>query len=297
MKLDIHITTCHRHDVKCRPRPPESPMWNVREWTHEERLGISKYSVESIIRFVNLLRSHGVEVNLSLLDDGSNIPEAVAWICSLEDKLKIYRYPHRGSSAGINDYTKALDCDYVMHVEDDHILFNPNNINWLEIIHKIRKSSDNIKVFTFRSGLPVSVKDKGYNGAWGPIGSSDAGDIHSILFRKMGNAHHIMSLKDYEQFLPLQGSTGGCEAFMNTKLEMLGLNAEPQIHVHAFHSHMYSYPINTNNLSEWHKTGEGFEFGIKDMFEYLDSKNSVMSSLFETFPNKKLTSVLGDYAF
>lgn len=280
MKLDVHITTCHRYNVKCRPRPHEGPNWNVKEWTHEERIQITKLSVYSVIHFCSRLREHGHVVNLTLLDDGSDIPEAINILNSLPINIK--RFPNRGSSAGINDHFNSLKespPDYILHIEDDNILFNPKNIDWLSTIDTIYNDSKDIKVFTFRSGLPVDPKDKGYTGAWGPKGFY-SNTVPCILFNRMGNAHHIMNWKDYQHFFPLSGNTGSCEEYINTKLATLGINAEPQIPIHCFHSHMWSYPISTNDLSMWHKTGEGFEFGIQDMYLYLKEKKPLIQKLY-----------------
>lgn len=298
MKLDIHVTTCHRKNLKCRPRPPENSNWNVKPWTLEERLNISKISINSIINFSNQLKIHNHEVNLTILNDGSDIPEAVDWLNSLPVKIK--HFNPRGSSAGINDHFMELrqdPPDYIFHLEDDNLLFNPDNTDWLSIINDIQKNCEDIRVFTFRSGLPVEPEDKGFLGAFGPVGSKLINNINCILFGSMGNAHHIMKWSDYCKFMPLTGNTGDCEANMNLKLKSIGLNAEPQIHVHAFHSHMYSYPINSNNLNKWHKTGEGFEFGMYDMDNYLKNKNMVVSKIYKNFPSEMEYKEFSNYAY
>lgn len=300
MKLDVHVTTCHRHDVKCRPRPHEGPNWNVKAWTREERIEISKVSVNSIIRFTDLLKTHGHDVSVTILDDGSNVRKANEWLESLQGKVGLKLFPARDSSAGVNDHFYDLNTnppDYICHFEDDNILFNPLNLDWLTIIDNIRRDSGNIKVFTFRSGLPVSPEDRGYRGSWAPIGASPAGKQHSILFRMMGNAHHIIKWSDYKSFFPLMGNTGSCEEVLNKKLDLIGLNAEPQIHVHAFHSHMWEYKIDTEDLSRWHKTGEGFEYGIYNMDQYLKEKNKIVSTIFTEFPKVKESLTLTDYAY
>lgn len=288
MNLDIHITTCHRKDVKCRPRKHENEKWNVKEWTHEERLEISKISVESIINFANKIKNYNHSVEITLLNDGSDIPEAVKWIESLKN-IKVKNFPARGSSAGINDHFSDLNKnppDYILHIEDDNLLFNGLNIDWLTEIDKIKKAQNEIKVFTFRSGLPVEKQDKGYYGAWGPIKGLQINNAHVILFKMMGNAHHIMHWNDYKKFFPLHGNTGGCEAYMNSILETYGFNCEPQFHVHCFHSHMLEHSINNNKLNSWHKTGEGFEYGIKNMNDWLKNKNTVISKIYKEFPNQ-----------
>lgn len=300
MKLDVHITTCHRRNVKCRPRfkNHNKPEWNVKEWTHEERIKITKISVISIVNFCLKLKKFGHEINLTLLDDGSDIPEAIEILNSLP--IRLVRYPARGSSAGINDHIKTLESnppDYVFHVEDDNLLFNPLNMDWLTTIDKIKKSNEDIKVFTFRSGLPVESVDKGFTGLWGPIGSKSCDETHLILFKAMGNAHHIINWNDYKKFLPLGGSTGSCESQMNNVLMKIGLNCEPQIHVHCFHSHMWKFPINNNNLNQWHKTGEGFEFGMFDMDNYLRQKLPIKSKVYSSFPEKIEELILENYDY
>ncbi len=298
MRLAAHITTCHRDDVKCRPRPHEGPDWNVREWTQEERLNISKNSFNSILNFLSLLEGHGHEVDLYVIDDNSNYPPALDWLNSISSKVKIIKSSVRGSSAGVNQWSDVegvRDSDYVLHLEDDNLLFNPLNIDWLSVIDKIAKKNNNIVCYTFRSGLPVDKHNKGFSGDWGPKGAGHSDDIYFLLFNRLGNAHHIMKTEDYIKFLPLAGNTGGCEASMNNQLMSLGKNAEPQIHVHCFHSHMWEYPIDTNKLQQWHKTGEGFEYGHKDMSEFLKDKNTVISEVYTSFPNKKNTISLNDY--
>lgn len=286
MRLDVHVTTCHRPEVTCRSRPHEGNNWNVREWTHEERLEISKISVSSIIKFCNLLESHGHSVTITLLDDGSSLPKAIEWINSLDIQVK--RFSAKGSSNGINLHMQEVKKDppdYILHLEDDNLLFNPLNLDWLSIVDEVKKANDEIKVFTFRSGLPVEESDKGFRGLWGPIKASTIANIHVLFFSRMGNAHHVMAWKDYIDFLPLQGNTGGCESYMNSKLSQLGLNVEPQIHVHCFHSHMYKFPIDNNNLNFWHKTGEGFEYGMLDMNTWLSNKKQVVSKIYQNFPD------------
>lgn len=297
MKLDIHITTCNRYSVKCRPRPYEAPTcgeWNVKEWTHEERVKITQLSLDSIINFTNQIKKHGHEVNLTILDDGSDIPEAINLLKSLPVTVKTF--PNRGSSAGVNEHIESLKQnppDYILHIEDDNLVFNPKNIDWLTLLHN--NKNDNIKVFTFRSGLPVDPKDKGFSAAWGPK-DFYVNTIPYLIFNMMGNAHHLISWEDYMHFFPLSGNTGSCEQYMNTRLSSIGKNAEPQIPIHFFHSHMWSYPISTNDLSMWHKTGEGFEFGIKDMYNYLKSNQPLTQKLYDK-DRKIFTETLKDYDF
>lgn len=285
-KLDIHITTCNRYDVKCRPRPRPhyAKKWNVKEWTNDERVEISKISVESIIKLKNQLESHGHIVRLTLIDDGTDIEQALEWHKSIDrGVVNIKKLPNRGSSVGINEHFQEIKQDppdYILHVEDDNLFFNPLNIDWLKNIDNVKKQNDNIIVFTLRSGLPVEPCDHGYKGAWGPVKYEKIANFDIILFKCMGNAHHIMKWKDYCKFFPLSGNTGSCESYMNSKLLNLGYNCEIQQHVHFFHSHLLNYPIGSNHLNNWHKTGEGFEYGHKDMNLYLLKKNPVKSKIY-----------------
>jgi hypothetical protein len=299
MKLDIHITTCHRHNVKCRERPHEGPGWNVRTWTQSERLCISKYSIESIIKFYKQIKNHGHDVSITLLDDGSDMPEALEWLKSLPINVKYF--PARGSSAGINDHINAISDnppDYVLHIEDDHILFNPLNIDFLPIIDRIRISHGKECIFTFRSGLPFSVEDKGFTGGWGPIGSNKIQEIECVFYPNIGNAHHLIKWETYKKFFPLQGSSGGCEYYMNTILPRIGINIEPQLNIHFFHSHMWSYPIPIPaTTTQWHKSGEGFELGIKEMHEFLVAKNSISTVTWELFTKKQKIENLNKYDY
>lgn len=297
MKVDVHITTCHRSDVKCRPRPSpnDGRPWNVKEWTPEERLQISKLSIDSVQRFVNTMRYYH-DVELTILDDGSDNKEANEWLdaLSLLHSLNVKRFPARGSSAGINDHISSLKLkpDYIIHIEDDHILFNPKS---LDIIGLIDNGPEG--VYTLRSGLPFEKTDRGFSGFWGPIGTVKK-NLQYIQYRSMGNAHHIVRYDMYKRFLPLQGNTGGCESYMNSVLQSLNIpNYEPQIHVHAFHSHTYKYPIESINLKDWHKSGEGYEYGIKDMHEHLISKKPIISQIWDTFPNKYFKLELDKYDY
>lgn len=300
MKLDVHITTCHRPEVKCRPRYKESNKWNVREWTHEERLNISKICINSIINFSKQLEKFGHEVNVTLLNDGSSIPAAIDWMYSLKD-ITVKSYSPMGSSGVINSHfndIKDSDIDYILHIEDDNILFNPLNIDWLSIINSIKEINNTIGVFTFRSGLPVCAEDNGFKGAWGPKANYRLADTECLLFNRLGNAHHIMRFDDYKQFMPLSGNTGGCESLMNDRLGSLAkINCEPQIHVHAFHSHMWKFPIESNELNAWHKTGEGYEFGIYDMDKHLTEKLPIISTVYRQFPTEKESVELTSYAY
>lgn len=280
MKIDVHITTCHRTDVHCRPRPHEGDHWNVRPWTPEERLNISKYSVESILRFFNHPCMSHHDIRVTLLDDGSNRPEVLDWFDEIDadPRIRTKYFRARGSAAGINDHISALpdNVDYIMHIEDDHILFNPESIDIFSLIDS--PDYQKYSVFTLRSGLPTCITDSGWNGAWGPVSFNNLSREPVMEYKQMGNAHHIVKFDKYkDMFIPLHGNTGGCEADMNRRIK--GLNAEIQVPVHAFHSHLWESEVTNTTLNSWHQSGEGIEVGIKNMHEYLLSKKDVSSQL------------------
>lgn len=295
MNIDFHITTCHRDNVKCRVRSPEQGVygWNITEWTQQERLEISKISVESIIRQVNLLRKNH-KIRLSLLDDGSNYPPAIQWLNSLQN-IEVVRKPNSGSSDTINKYIDSVskDTDLIIHFEDDNLLFNPFGIDWIQYSYDIL-TDPSIGVVTLRSGLPTDPRDKGYSGAWGPQGTHL---IHPI-FRCMGNAHHIMLYETYKQFLPLHGNTGACEAYMNNKLQSMDKrNIELQEFVYSFHTHKLNGKVESEDINMWNKTGEGYEFGIKDMHEYLTQKGKLDLKKYNPFPENIETLTVINYAY
>lgn len=287
MTVDVHITTCHHHTVRCRPRVCQISDSNTREWTPEERLEISKYTVDSVKRFCQAIPPEQLS-RLSLLDDGSDYAPAIEWLNGLTD-INVVRYPHRGSSAGINDYCETIEADLVLHVEDDHILFNPFGKNWAQICYDFLTSDvakqHNIKVITLRSGLPSEDTSPGLGGAWGPQGWVPGG----ILYKCMGNAHHIMLREDYKKFFPLSGSSGACETMMNGKLAQLGFkNVELQDFFYAFHSHMWEYPLIEGITSEeLNRSGDGFEYGIKDMHEHFVKKGPIYVSRWLDYPSKE----------
>lgn len=278
---NIHITTCHHSTVRCRPRYCDYSRANIKEWTPEERLEISKISIKSLTNFCNIVTNKSI----ALLDDGSDMQKAIEWMDN-EVEVNVIHFPHRGSSSGINDYISAFkntikDDDLIVHFEDDHIAFNPLKLNWAERCFQILVSEtsriNHVGVITLRSGLPTDTSTPGYNGAWGPRGWI-SGDYEAPWFESMGNAHHIMLWKTYKQFFPLSGSSGKCEESMNIRLHQLGLkNIELQEHLYMFHSHMLNFKIDENNCSsnEWNLSGAGREYGIKDMDEYLRAKKRI----------------------
>lgn len=270
MKVDIHFTTCHHTEVKCRPRPNNGyPGFNIESWTHEDKLNIAKTSLQSLIDFCEVIPDY----DLTVIDDGSNIAEARDWLNNLSG-VNVLSFPHRGSAYGINDYfSKDNNADLICHFEDDHIFYNPEKLNWAQIAYEFLIENPNVGVITLRSGLPSDASDPGYFGKWGPKGFTEK----AILYHAMGNAHHIMLPRTYFKFLPLQGNTGGCEEYMNQRLSQLGLmNVELQIPVYAFHSHTWSRelpnPITTKDLN---MTGRGIEYGIKEMYEHIKNNKAI----------------------
>lgn len=278
--IDIHITTCHHNSVKCRPRKEG----NTKEWTPEERLNISKYSVDSISRFVSVLPKNKIS-RFTIIDDGSDYLPAIKWLESLTWP-KVIHYPHRGSSAGINDYMTKLNADMVVHFEDDHIMFNPLSLRWDNICFDALAASQ-VDVVTFKSSLPSEQRDPGLHGAWGPIGWLS--EIQAIAYKSMGNAHHVMMADTYRKYLPLEGSSGGCETFMNQRLRSSKkINIELQFALYAFHSHLWSFPLqNKVTTRELSRSGEGWEYGIKDMHEYLLAGNPIACEWWENYAIKQ----------
>lgn len=262
--------------VKCRPRTNDYNIkgFNITPWTAEEKLDIAKISFESLFEFAD-----GTPVNI--IDDGSNIMGAVEWLLELDKRTNVFVriYEHRGSSAGINNYFNNIlpkDTDLVAHFEDDHIYFNPENIDWQKICYEFLKENPDVGVITFRSGLPSNPNYPDYHGAWGPVGFRE-GKYPAILFNNMGNAHHVMLMETYKRFFPLYGNAGSCEAYMNGQLNNMGLlNAELQIPIYAFHSHCYSRPlpevITTDALN---MSPRGIEYGIKEMYDHIKNKRAI----------------------
>lgn len=302
MNIDVHITTCNHSSVKCRDRQG-LPSWsNIKSWTSKERIEISKISVNSIKNFIkNSTDPHQVS-KFSLLDDGSDIQEAIEWLASIRD-IDVIKYPHRGSSAGINDYQKTINSDFVLHIEDDHICFNPFGKNIVNLADKILNSNlakeKNIKVLTFRSSLPTAKDSLGLNGEWGPREFVNVGNVPLILFNKLGNAHHLMLKKDYDLFFPLSGSSGSCECYMNDIMQRNNfLNAEIQDYIYMFHSHTLDFDTKAiGNTDDWNKSGDGFEYGIKNMHKHLLNRNMMQCTIFEDFPKLKKTIDLKNYNY
>jgi hypothetical protein len=300
--IDVHITTCNHTSVKCRDRQG-LPSWsNIKSWTSQERIEISKLSIESIKSFVNQSTQKKQLKNFSLLDDGSDIPAAVEWLESIQN-LNVIRYPHRGSSFGINEYQKTITSDLVFHIEDDHICFNPFKTNIVDLCHRILTSEQasryNIKVLTLRSGLPSHPDNLGIKGGWGPIGAINIDGIPLILYNAMGNAHHIMLSDTYNKFFPLNGNTGGCEAYMNRVMLQHGFkNAEIQDFIYAFHSHTLSYSVDTSPSSfKWNRSAEGFEYGIRDMDLYLKSGKPFICNRYINYPENEEIITIADYNY
>jgi len=302
MKIDIHITTCNHSSVKCRDRQGLPEWSNVKSWTSEDRIKISKLSVDSIKKFIKNSTYTDQISKFTLLDDGSDLKEAIEWMDSLKD-IDVIKYPHRGSSAGINDYQKTINADLVFHIEDDHICFNPFSRNIVNLCEKILTSKlaieKNIKVLTFRSGLPTASNSLGLNGAWGPQDFVEIDNIPLILFNRLGNAHHIMLKKDYDLFFPLIGSSGGCECYMNEIMEKNNFkNAEIQDYIYMFHSHALNFETKfIGNTDDWNRSGDGFEYGIKNMHDHLINKNMMQCTIFEKFPKNKKMLELKNYSY
>lgn len=248
MKIDIHVTTCHKSSLVCRPRPQDAgtTRWNARPWTLEERLEISKISLESIRRFVDKTVSLGHDVRFTILDDGTDTEEGINWLDSI-DFAEVKRFPNRGSSAGINDHFKTIpeNTDLVLHLEDDQIVFDPFWSNWAEFAWRALKlNKSNIKSITFKNGLPSTPDNPGYVGSWGPLGSEKINGLEVIKFRCLGNPHHVFLYEDYKKLFPQQGNSGSNEYYLNSKLNEFGwLNGELQIPLFFFHSHLLEYPV------------------------------------------------------
>ena len=310
MKTDVHITTCHHSEVTCRPRYNDRNIvgFNIEGWTQEERLEISKVSVDSILRFCDIIPPERL-AGLTLIDDGSDMPAAKEWLNELNDSiLTIERNSHNGSSYGINKhYAKMADCDLVAHFEDDHVMFNPWGLDWARLCYdfltskKVRERG--IGVVTFRSGLPTSIDDPGIHGAWGAREFVKE-DISSLLpaytiHEQMGNAHHVMLRETYDRFMPLAGNTGGCEAYMNNICRREGiLNAELQVPIYAFHSHTWSSPIPEPVTSfELSQSAVGIEYGIKEMHEHFKARRPIKCEWFKRWPDEYRTEIFTEYNY
>jgi hypothetical protein len=303
MKIDIHVTSCHHSTVKCRERIGLPDWNNIKPWTSEERLRISKYSVESITSFVNSINQQKIK-RYSLLDDGSDYQDALDWHKTILSP-SILNFKHGGSSAMINKYAETIDSDLVLHIEDDHICFNPLKLDFVEICYEVLNSEEakknNVGVITFRSGLPSDLDNVGINGAWGPKGWGKFGNYNGIIYNLLGNAHHLMLTETYKKFFPLNGSSGSCEEYMNKKIQELSIkNIELQIPIYFFHSHKLNWPINEKSAHsiEWNKSAQGFEYGIEDMHKYLKEKKKIICDLYKGYPKEKQIFVFeNDYYY
>lgn len=275
MKSDIHFTTCHHSSVKCRPRTNDYKLdgFNITPWTTHDKLMIANKSLVSLSNFCNQ--------QISIIDDGSDYEEALDWLELLRgrpEKFRVLQYEHRGSSAGLNDYLNLIDddTDLICHFEDDHIYFNPEKLDWKQICYDYLTNNRDVGVVTFRSGLPTNPSFPDFKGVWGPIAFRD-GQVPAFIFRCMGNAHHIMLAETYRKFFPLQGNAGSCEAYMNNKLQSLGLlNAELQIPVYAFHSHCWKRDLpELVTTDELNMSPRGREYGIFDMAHHIEQSKTI----------------------
>lgn len=280
------MTTCFHSSMACRPRTNDYNIkgFNITPWTVEEKLKIAQISYKSLVEFIN------DENNLSIIDDGSNLKEANIWLNEIKSKTnKVYQYAHRGSSQGLNDYYKIIpsDTDVIFHCEDDHLMWNPEKLDWKKICYEFLTENPDVGVITFRSGLPSNPNYPDYHGAWGPIGFRD-GKYPAILFNNMGNAHHIMLMETYKRFFPLYGNAGSCEAYMNGQLNnMRLLNAELQIPVYAFHSHCYSRALPEKVTTDaLNMSPRGIEYGIKEMYEHIRAKLPIEYSYYKSKEEK-----------
>ena len=132
MKTDVHFTTCHHTTIKCRPRTNDYNIegWNITAWTNEEKIAIAKQSLISLSEFA--------DQKISVIDDGSNIPEARSWLDNLDaERYNKHFCKKGGSSAAVNSYKETIpeDVDLIAHFEDDHIYFNPENLDWKQIAY------------------------------------------------------------------------------------------------------------------------------------------------------------------
>lgn len=289
------MTTCHHSSVKCRPRTNDYNIegFNITSWTTEEKFLIAKKSLFSLFSFC--VGPWGEQL-INVVDDGSDYYRVASWLDLMEHGqfIKAHRFAHRGSGAALNDYVKIIpdDVDMIFHTEDDHVWFNPENLDWQSICRKFLNDNPDIGVITFRSGLPTNPSHPDYKGAWGPIGWRESinNSPPAFLFRNMGNAHHIMKRETYLKFFPLQGSAGSCEAYMNNRLAQLGLlNAEIQIPIYAFHSHCYERELPQIVMTfELNMSPRGREYGIKNMRDHIKDRRPITYSYFES-QNKEIT--------
>lgn len=288
MKTDIHFTTCHHSTVKCRPRNNDYnfPGFNITSWTPEEKLEIAKLSYNSLSEFCGQ--------SISVIDDGSDNEDAIKWLKLLPS---VKQYPHRGSSAGINDYITSLnttEIDMFAHFEDDLVYFNPENLDWKSICYKFLIDNPDVATVTLRSLLPSKDIGPPYKGLWGPKGFRESinGSPPAILYKALANANHIALRDNYLKFFPLSGSSGTCEHNMCEHLESMNMyNAEIQIPVYAFHSHCLHRPLPEVVRSEdLNLSGYGVEYGIKDMVDYISNGKEITYSYF-IFKDKEICKI------
>lgn len=294
MVVDIHITCCHNSTMKCRPRGREYPRSNVTEWTLPERLEISKISIQSLQYFIKpLLSKH--TIRCTLLDDGSDIPEALEWMNSLEG-IEVIHYPKMETSAVINEYMKTVTKpDLIVHLEDDQIYFNPLNLDWIEIAHRYLTSKpffiNKMIGLTFRNGLPSDESNPQFYHNWGAKGFLDSpnDNIKCVFYELISNNCHMMTWNHYKQFLPLHGNSGNCEALMSLAIRDNGLKfTEAQEFIHIFHTHKYKEQLpDYVTTEELNLSGMGIEYGIYNIHEHLLGKGKIDCSKFLYKDSKK----------
>ena len=271
MSSDIHMTTCHHTSLKCRPRTNDYNIegWNITAWTQSEKLNIAKQSLASLNQFA--------KQKISIVDDGSDYTYANLWLQECISKFNTYSFSRSNENA-LNKYIKFIDddVDLIAHFEDDHVYFNPENLNWQQIAYDFLTSNKDIGSLSFISGLPNRPEFPDYKGAWGPISFRDR-EIPALLYKRLGNSHHIMLKDTYLKFFPLIGKSGTCEAYMCNKLSELGLlHAEIQVPIYAFHSHCFKRELPKNvTTTELNMSARGREYGIKDMYDHINNNKRI----------------------
>jgi hypothetical protein len=76
------------------------------------------------------------------------------------------------------------------------------------------------------------------------------------------------------------------------------LNAEIQDYIYMFHSHTLDFDTKAiGNTDDWNKSGDGFEYGIKNMHKHLLNRNMMQCTIFEDFPKLKKTIDLKNYNY
>jgi len=273
MKIDIHIMTCHRCDYV-----PTAPGFNPNVWkTPEERLEISKISIDSFRRFISSVNQNSIS-SVSIINDGSTYEPALKWLSSITD-IDVVNYDNMGSGPAMSKYIESLDddVDLVAHFEDDQIMFNPLNKDWADIAYRLISSEKEyggfIRAVCFRSGH-------------GCISSSHHKYAHSFTKKYnlayntvpyLGNSQFVIDLDSIKQLLPIEGNRGNSETYINEKKNKLGIiHAEIQDHIFMFHSHVLEGGIpqipNTDSLRNWVK---GEVFGIKNLHQHLLGGNMI----------------------